>query len=54
MLPTLKKNAATGYQGPVKRELLKGAGLPQKSSRGLSGKAEIFVQLITPEYKTLL
>ena len=27
MLPTLKTNAATGYQGPVKIELLKGAGL---------------------------
>ena len=27
MLPTLKDNAAAGYQGPVKMELLKGAGL---------------------------
>ena len=27
MLPALKNNAAAGYQGPVKRELLKGAGL---------------------------
>ena len=27
MFPALKHNAATGYQGPVKRELLKGAGL---------------------------
>ena len=27
MLPTLKNNAAAGYQGPVKTELLKGAGL---------------------------
>ena len=27
MLPTLKNNAAAGYQGPVKIELLKGAGL---------------------------
>ena len=27
MLPNLKNNAATGYQGPVKIELLKGAGL---------------------------
>ena len=27
MLPTLKNNAAVGYQGPVKIELLKGAGL---------------------------
>ena len=26
-LPTLKNNAAAGYQGPVKIELLKGAGL---------------------------
>ena len=26
-LPALKNNAAAGYQGPVKRELLKGAGL---------------------------
>ena len=27
MLPTLKNNAAAGYKGPVKIELLKGAGL---------------------------
>ena len=27
MLPALKNNAAAGYQGPVKIELLKGAGL---------------------------
>ena len=27
MIPTLKNNAAAGYQGPVKIELLKGAGL---------------------------
>ena len=27
MLPTLKNNAAAGYQGPVKIKLLKGAGL---------------------------
>ena len=27
MLPTAKNNAAAGYQGPVKIELLKGAGL---------------------------
>ena len=27
MLPALKNNAAAGYQGPVKRELLKAAGL---------------------------
>ena len=27
MLPGLKNNAAAGYQGPVKIELLKGAGL---------------------------
>ena len=27
MLPTLKNNAAAGYQGPVKIELLKSAGL---------------------------
>ena len=27
MLPTLKNNAAAGYKGPVKTELLKGAGL---------------------------
>ena len=27
MLPTLKSNAAAGYQGPVKIELLKGVGL---------------------------
>ena len=27
MLPTLKNNAAAGYQGPVKIELLKGVGL---------------------------
>ena len=27
MLPTLKNNAAAGYQGSVKIELLKGAGL---------------------------
>ena len=27
MLPALKNNAAIGYQGPVKIELLKGAGL---------------------------
>ena len=27
MFPTLKNNAAAGYQGPVKIELLKGAGL---------------------------
>ena len=26
MLPTLKNNAAAGYQGPVKTELLKDAG----------------------------
>ena len=30
MFPTLKKNAAAGYQGPVKIELLKGAGLLYK------------------------
>ena len=30
MLPTLKNNAAAGYQGPVKRELLKDAGLTEK------------------------
>ena len=27
MFPTLKKNAAAGYKGPVKIELLKGEGL---------------------------
>ena len=27
MLPTLKNNAAAGYKGPVKIELLKGTGL---------------------------
>ena len=27
MFPALKNNAAAGYQGPVKIELLKGAGL---------------------------
>ena len=27
MLPTLKNNAAAGYQGPVEIEILKGAGL---------------------------
>ena len=27
MLPPLKNNAAAGYQGPVKTEPLKGAGL---------------------------
>ena len=27
VLPALKNNAATGYQGPVKIELLKSAGL---------------------------
>ena len=27
MFPTLKNNAAAGYQGSVKIELLKGAGL---------------------------
>ena len=27
MLPTLKNSAAAGYKGPVKKELLKGAGL---------------------------
>ena len=27
MIPTLKNNAAAGYQGPVKIELLKSAGL---------------------------
>ena len=27
MFPALKKNAAAGYQGPVKIEVLKGAGL---------------------------
>ena len=27
MLSTLKNNAAAGYQGPVKKELLKGVGL---------------------------
>ena len=27
MIPTLKNNAAAGYQGPAKTELLKGAGL---------------------------
>ena len=27
MFPALKNNAAAGYQGPVKTELLKGAGL---------------------------
>ena len=30
MLPTLKNNAAAGYQGPVKIELLKGAGLLER------------------------
>ena len=29
MLPTLKNNAAAGYRGPVKIELLKGEGLQQ-------------------------
>ena len=27
IIPTLKNNAAAGYQGPVKIEILKGAGL---------------------------
>ena len=27
MLPTIKNNAAAGYQGPVKVELLKGVGV---------------------------
>ena len=27
MLPTLKNNAAAGYKGPMKIELLKGVGL---------------------------
>ena len=31
MLPTLKNNAAAGYQGPVKIELLKGAGQLKKN-----------------------
>ena len=33
MLPTLKNNAAAGYQDPVKIELLKGAGLLISSKR---------------------
>ena len=37
MLPTLKNNAAAVYQGPVKIELLKGAGL-LVSQRNLSSK----------------
>ena len=28
MFPTLKNNAAAGYKGPVKIELLEGTGLP--------------------------
>ena len=27
MLPALKNNAVAGYQGPVKKDILKGAGL---------------------------
>ena len=30
MLPAVKHTAAAGYQGPMKRELLKGAGLLHK------------------------
>ena len=30
MIPTLQNNAAVGYQGPVKIELLKDAGLLRK------------------------
>ena len=32
MIPTLENNAASGYQGPVKIELLKGAGLLSNGS----------------------
>ena len=32
LLAALKSNAAAGYQGPVKKELLKGAGLVSKCS----------------------
>ena len=33
MIPTQKNNAAAGYQGPVKIELLKGEGLLFNSTR---------------------
>ena len=36
MLPTLKNNAAAGYQGPVKIELLKGTGLLETEACKLS------------------
>ena len=38
MLPTLKNNAAAGYQGPVKIGLLKGAGLLAAFSQGVLTK----------------
>ena len=41
MLPTLKNNAAAGYQGPLKIELLKGAGL-----------LSFFMVLCSPSEKT--
>ena len=36
MIPTLKNNAAAGYQGPVKIELLKGAGLLSDHSSSIA------------------
>ena len=37
VFPALKNNLAAGYKGPVKKELLKGAG--QLSSQGFLGKS---------------
>ena len=49
MLSTLKNNAAAGYQGPVKIELLKGAGLLQPlivvDTKLCNSRFELFILL---------
>ena len=42
MLPTRKNNAAAGYQGAVKMELLKGAGLLIKGNILTSSKLNVW------------
>ena len=47
MFPTLKNNAAAGYQDPVRIELLKGAGIvPCRQSSKLTKKRIIFLLLL--------
>ena len=59
MFPTLRNNAAAGYKGPVKLELLKGAALPgleresKKQFRCVTGSGVRFSNSILPTQNAL-